>query len=162
LTLAYANQDRVDTRIVRIFNTFGPRMNPDDGRVVSNFIIQALKGEPLTIYGDGSQTRSFQYVHDLIDGLIQVMNSDFKMPINLGNPEEFTIAEFANMVKEKVKIDGKEVVIKHFPPVTDDPKRRKPDISRAKREIGWEPRFTVSQGVEETIEYFKLFLVGRI
>lgn len=135
-------------------------MNPEDGRVVSNFIIQALKGEPLTIYGDGEQTRSFQYVHDLVDGLISVMNGPFKMPINLGNPHEFTIAEFAKMVQEM--IHEKKVSIKTMPAVVDDPRRRKPDISRAKKEVCWEPQFSVEQGVEETIEYFKLLLVGTV
>jgi len=153
LTVAYSQQDNVDTRIVRIFNTFGPRMNPADGRVVSNFIIQALKGEPLTIYGDGEQTRSFQYVHDLVDGLLQVMESDYTMPVNLGNPHEFTIGDFAKMVKEKIQ---KDTEIVKLDPVVDDPQRRKPDISLAKKVADWQPRFSVDQGVNETIEYFKL------
>ena len=172
LTYAFAQQDGVDVRVVRIFNTFGPRMNPADGRVVSNFIIQALKGLPLTIYGDGQQTRSFQYVHDLVDGLIQTMNGTYKQPINLGNPHEFTIAEFASLVQKMVneapgKEGKKEVVIKRMPAVVDDPKKRRPDITRAKREIEWEPRFSVEQGVQETIDYFKsisdlLWLTWRV
>ena len=153
LTYAFAQQDGVDVRVVRIFNTFGPRMNPADGRVVSNFIIQALEGSPLTIYGDGEQTRSFQYVHDLVDGLIQTMNGQCNRPINLGNPHEFTIAEFAGLVQKMVS--DKEVVVKRLPPVVDDPMKRRPDIGRAKKEIDWEPRFSVEQGVAETIEYFR-------
>ena len=128
-------------------------MNPADGRVVSNFIIQALKELPLTINGNGEQTRSFQYIHDLVDGLIQAMNGDCKDPINLGNPHEFTIAEFAKLVQNMVS--EKQVVIKNLPPVIDDPKRRCPDITKAKREIYWEPRFSVEQGIAETIEYFR-------
>lgn len=153
LTTCYATQFGVETRIVRIFNTFGPRMNPEDGRVVSNFIIQALRGESLTVYGDGEQTRSFQYVHDLVDGLIHAMNGKYELPINLGNPHEFTIMSFAEMVQKMVT--GKKVVVNHLPPVVDDPRRRKPDISTAKKVIDWEPRFSVEQGVLETIEYFK-------
>ncbi|KAI8901397.1 hypothetical protein BC833DRAFT_631671 [Globomyces pollinis-pini] len=157
LTYAYANQDKVDVRVVRIFNTFGPRMNPEDGRVVSNFIIQALQGKPLTIYGDGQQTRSFQYIHDLIDGLILAMNGSYSQPINLGNPVEYTISQFAEMIVKKI---NPSLEITYLPAVKDDPKKRKPDITRAKREIGWEPQFSTEQGIEETIEYFKLLLAG--
>ncbi|KAJ3324503.1 UDP-glucuronic acid decarboxylase 1 [Boothiomyces sp. JEL0866] len=153
LTYSYAAQEQVDVRVVRIFNTFGPRMNPKDGRVVSNFIVQALHGKPLTIYGEGTQTRSFQYVHDLVDGLIQAMMGKYTLPINLGNPQEFTISEFATMVQEKV---GGEVQIQYLPAVEDDPKKRKPDISIASKEIAWTPKFSVEQGIEETIRYFKL------
>ncbi|KAH6560417.1 hypothetical protein BASA61_008835 [Batrachochytrium salamandrivorans] len=152
LTYSYANQDKVDVRVVRIFNTFGPRMNPDDGRVVSNFIMQALRGDDLTIYGDGSQTRSFQYVHDLVDGLIQAMNSDFTLPVNLGNPEEYTILQFATVIRDQINSNVK---IVNLPATLDDPQRRRPDITRARKEISWEPRFAVQQGIEETVEYFK-------
>ncbi|KAJ2994813.1 UDP-glucuronic acid decarboxylase 1 [Globomyces sp. JEL0801] len=150
LTYAYANQDKVDVRVVRIFNTFGPRMNPEDGRVVSNFIIQALQGKPLTIYGDGQQT-------SLIDGLILAMNGSYSQPINLGNPVEYTISQFAEMIVKKI---NPSLEITYLPAVKDDPKKRKPDITRAKREIGWEPQFSTEQGIEETIEYFKLLLAS--
>ncbi|KAG1140512.1 hypothetical protein G6F37_008470 [Rhizopus arrhizus] len=159
LTYSYKRQEGVDVRVARIFNTFGPRMSPVDGRVVSNFIMQAIKGEPLTIYGDGEQTRSFQYVHDLIDGLILLMNSDYSEPVNLGNPDEYTIKEFANTIRDMVLTaplssqHGVDVVT--LPAVKDDPKKRKPDITRAKAEIGWEPRFSVKQGLQETVDWFK-------
>lgn len=130
-------------------------MNPEDGRVVSNFIMQALKGEPLTIYGDGNQTRSFQYIHDLVDGLIQAMESNYKLPINLGNPTECTIANFAECIRDKI---GTELDIQFMPALKDDPKKRKPDITKAKEQIGWSPKFTVDQGIDETIEYFKRLL----
>ncbi|KAJ3041057.1 UDP-glucuronic acid decarboxylase 1 [Rhizophlyctis rosea] len=152
LTYAYAKQDRVDVRVARIFNTFGPRMNENDGRVVSNFIIQALKGEDLTVYGDGEQTRSFQYVHDLIDGLIQLMNGPCSDPINLGNPDEYTILEFAEMIRDSVNRD---VRIIKLPSTTDDPQRRRPDIGRAQHYLGWSPKFSVGQGIQETVEYFR-------
>ncbi|KAI8810338.1 NAD-binding protein [Cladochytrium replicatum] len=152
LTYAYAKQDGVDVRVARIFNTFGPRMNENDGRVVSNFIIQALKGEDLTVYGGGEQTRSFQYVHDLVDGLIALMNGTYSEPVNLGNPEEYTIQEFAEMIREVVNMETR---ILNLPATTDDPKRRRPDITRAKTFLGWRPRFMVTQGIEETVEYFK-------
>ncbi|KAI8923544.1 hypothetical protein BC831DRAFT_470594 [Entophlyctis helioformis] len=155
LTYSYSQQDKVDVRVVRIFNTFGPRMNPDDGRVVSNFIIQALKGQDITIYGDGMQTRSFQYVHDLVDGLIQTMNANYSQPINLGNPEEYTIGEFATLIRDKVNPKSK---IINLPATTDDPQRRRPDIARARKHIDWEPKISVEQGMEETIEYFKKVL----
>ncbi|ORY53150.1 NAD(P)-binding protein [Rhizoclosmatium globosum] len=153
-TLAYEYQrkDKVEVRVVRIFNTFGPRMNPEDGRVVSNFIVQALKGEQLTVYGGGKQTRSFQYVHDLIDGMIKLMNSEYSQPVNVGNPEEYTIGQFAEAIRDLV---NPKATIADLPMPKDDPQRRKPDITRAKTEIGWEPRFSVMQGVEETVEYFK-------
>eukprot|EP00842_Homolaphlyctis_polyrhiza_P004739 jgi/Hompol1/5266/HPOL_004287-RA len=152
LTYSYAQQDKVDVRVVRIFNTFGPRMNPADGRVVSNFIMQALKGEDLTVYGDGKQTRSFQYVHDLVDGLIQAMESDFTQPINLGNPEEYTIMDFAHVIRDKV---NPKAAIVNKPATQDDPQKRRPDIGRAREHISWEPRFSVQQGIEETVEYFR-------
>ncbi|KAI9331534.1 hypothetical protein DFJ73DRAFT_856964 [Zopfochytrium polystomum] len=150
LTYSYAKQDRVDVRVARIFNTFGPRMNPEDGRVVSNFIVQALRGQDLTVYGDGSQTRSFQYVHDLVDGLIQLMASGCTEPVNLGNPDEYTMQAFAHLIRDLVCPD---VGIVNLPATTDDPLRRRPDITRAKTVIGWEPRFSVKQGIEETVAY---------
>ena len=152
LTYSYAQQDGVDVRVARIFNTYGPRMNPEDGRVVSNFIIQALKGQDITIYGDGSQTRSFQYVHDLVDGLIQLMESDHTLPVNLGNPDEYTISQFATLITEKI---NKEAKIVHMPALTDDPKMRRPDITKAGKHLGWKPRFSLDQGISETVEYFK-------
>ena len=143
------------------FNFFfsGPRMSPADGRVVSNFIMQAIKGESLTLYGDGSQTRSFQYVHDLVDGLILLMNKNYSEPVNLGNPEEYTIKNFADMIREMVLIpplSPENVDIKILPAALDDPKKRKPDITRAKKYLGWEPGFSVKQGLQETVDWFKL------
>lgn len=155
LTYGYHNQDNVDVRVARIFNTFGPRMNENDGRVVSNFIIQSLKGEDITVYGDGSQTRSFQYIHDLIDGLILLMASDYLEPVNIGNPDEYTIKDFAEMIRNLVVGDEKKVDIIYLPATVDDPKRRKPDIELAKRILNWKPKFDVVQGIEETVEYFK-------
>ncbi|KAG7445954.1 NAD(P)-binding protein [Guyanagaster necrorhizus] len=163
LTYGFQRQDGVDVRVARIFNTYGPRMNPYDGRVVSNFIVQALKGEDLTVYGDGKQTRSFQYVHDLIDGLIALMNSDESRPVNIGNGDEFTIGEFAELVREIVekvqKEDGElptrrpEIVYKPIP--TDDPQKRRPDTTRAKESLQWQPRWTVRMGLEEMVRYYK-------
>ncbi|CAG8492983.1 4357_t:CDS:2 [Acaulospora colombiana] len=152
LTYAYMHQDDVDVRVARIFNTFGPRMNENDGRVVSNFIMQALKGEELTIYGDGHQTRSFQYVHDLVDGLILLMNKDYTEPINLGNPDEYTIREFAELIRSEVNSSSK---IKTLPAPTDDPRKRRPDITKAEQILGWKPRWPVKQGIGETVNYFK-------
>ncbi|KAI8393709.1 uncharacterized protein BYT42DRAFT_551974 [Radiomyces spectabilis] len=159
LTYAYMRQNDVDVRVARIFNTFGPRMSPADGRVVSNFIMQALKGESLTLYGDGQQTRSFQYIHDLVDGLILLMNRNYMEPVNLGNPDEYSIKDFADIIREKVltpPLSASSVDIKILPAAMDDPKKRKPDISRAKKYIGWEPRFSVKQGLQETVDWFKL------
>ncbi|KAI9486016.1 MAG: hypothetical protein EXX96DRAFT_28349 [Benjaminiella poitrasii] len=159
LTYAYMRQNDVDVRVARIFNTFGPRMSPADGRVVSNFIMQAIKGESLTLYGDGGQTRSFQYVHDLVDGLILLMNKNYSEPVNLGNPEEYTIRDFADMIREMVltpPLSPENVDIKVLPAALDDPKKRKPDITRAKKYLGWEPRFSVKQGLQETVDWFKL------
>lgn len=157
LTYAYEKQGNVKVRVARIFNTFGPRMNQFDGRVVSNFIINALQGSPLEVYGDGKQTRSFQYVHDLVDGLISLMNSDYTRPVNLGNPEEYTIQEFAEVIRDFV---NKGAVIKNVPATQDDPKQRRPDISVAKEKLGWEPRFPVRQGIAETVDYFKSIRSG--
>ncbi len=153
LMYSYAHQDNVTVRVARIFNTFGPRMNPKDGRVVSNFIMQALKGEKITIYGDGKQTRSFQYVHDLVDGLINLMESEYDQPVNIGNPDEYEIKEFAQAIKDSLKSEKAEIV--NLPGTEDDPKQRRPDITRAKEKIKWSPRFSVRQGIEETVEYFK-------
>ncbi|EPZ31981.1 NAD(P)-binding protein [Rozella allomycis CSF55] len=155
LTYAYHRHDNVDVRVARIFNTFGPRMNENDGRVVSNFILQALKNEPITIYGSGTQTRSFQYVHDLVDGLMALMNNEFKLPVNLGNPDEYTIAQFAEYIRNEI---NKNSIIKNLNATEDDPQRRQPDITRAKNEIHWQPAFTVKQGIQETVEYFKINL----
>ncbi|KAG8812661.1 UDP-glucuronic acid decarboxylase 1 [Serendipita sp. 399] len=165
LTYSYQRQENVEVRVARIFNTFGPRMNPQDGRVVSNFVMQALKGENMTVYGDGKQTRSFQYIHDLIDGLIALMNSNESRPVNLGNTDEFTVGEFAEMVREVVKEvkerDGEAmapVEIVHKPIPSDDPQRRRPDNSRAKEVLDWCPRWTVRMGVEEMTRYYKILL----
>ncbi|MDP2909332.1 MAG: SDR family oxidoreductase [Nanoarchaeota archaeon] len=156
LMMAYHWQNNIDTRIVRIFNTYGPRMAENDGRVVSNFIIQALKNEPLTIYGDGSQTRSFCYVSDLVEAMYRVMNLEkFYNPINLGNPHEFTVLELANKVKQLTKSES-EIIFKPLP--EDDPVKRKPDISLAKKMISWEPKISVDEGLKTTVEYFRKLL----
>jgi UDP-glucuronate decarboxylase len=131
-------------------------MNEEDGRVVSNFIIQALKGEDLTVYGSGHQTRSFQYVHDLVDGLIQLMESDYTLPVNIGTPYEYTIEDFAKLIRSKVKSKS---TITYLPALTDDPQQRKPDISTAEKFINWKPKFPIDQGLDETIEYFKSRLI---
>lgn len=149
---AYKNQNGVETRIARIFNTFGPRMHPNDGRVVSNFIIQALQNKPITIYGDGSQTRSFQYVSDLVEGLVRLMNSDYDAPCNIGNPDEYSIKEFAEQIKEMTNSKSE---IKLLPAVTDDPTQRQADITTAKREIDWSPQVNVKVGLKKAIEYFQ-------
>jgi UDP-glucuronate decarboxylase len=149
---SYRDQEGVDVRVARIFNTFGPRMHPDDGRVVSNFIMQALQNKDITVYGNGSQTRSFQYVDDLVSGLIALMNSDYDAPVNLGNPEEFTIANFAKEILRLVP--GSTSKTKFLPRTEDDPSKRRPDISVARRVLGWEPRVSVADGLRHTIEYF--------
>lgn len=149
---AYEEQVGVEVRVARIFNTFGPRMHPNDGRVVSNFIMQALQNKSITIYGTGEQTRSFQYVDDLVAGLVQLMNSNYSQPVNLGNPDEYTIKSFAHMIRDKV---GSSSRIVHLPATKDDPTKRKPDISVARARIGWQPRVSVSDGLDKTIEYFK-------
>jgi len=152
-TMDYHRQNGVDVRIVRIFNTYGPRMLAADGRVVSNFIIQALKGEDITVYGDGSQTRSFCYVDDLIDGMVRMMGSDnFIGPVNLGNPEEYTILEFA---KKIVAMTGSKSRIAFKPLPSDDPTQRKPDNTLASTKLGWAPRVTVDDGLKRTIAFFK-------
>ncbi|MDP7242864.1 MAG: SDR family oxidoreductase [Rhodospirillales bacterium] len=150
----YHRQNRVNIRVARIFNTYGPRMLPDDGRVVSNFIVQALKGEAITIYGDGSQTRAFCYVDDLIDGLVRLMDADDKLtgPVNLGNPAEFTIAELAEKV---MALTGSKARLENRPLPADDPTQRCPDIALARAKLGWEPTVTLNDGLKKTIEYFK-------
>ena len=149
----YHRENKVDIRVVRIFNTYGPRMLPDDGRVVSNFIVQALKGEDLTIYGDGSQTRSFCYMDDLLEAMIRTMEQDDIVgPINIGNPNEFTIRELAETVLEKVQSSSKLV---ESPLPSDDPTQRKPDISLAQKALQWEPKIQLDQGLGKTIPYFK-------
>jgi UDP-glucuronate decarboxylase len=153
LMMDYHRQNRVDTRIARIFNTYGPRMLENDGRVVSNFIVQALRGESLTLYGAGDQTRSFCYVDDLVEALIRLMNSDdFHEPVNLGNPVEFTIKQLA---EEVVRICGSSSDVKYLPLPEDDPKQRKPDISRAQTLLGWTPTIQLNEGLKKTVEDFK-------
>ncbi len=149
----YYRQHRTDIRVARIFNTYGPRMHPDDGRVVSNFIVQALKGKPLTIYGDGSQTRSFCYVSDLVDGLVRLMAADdFTGPVNLGNPRESSIRELAETV---IAMTGSKSKLVEKPLPEDDPMQRCPDIGLAKKKLKWQPRVTLEDGLERTIAYFK-------
>ena len=155
MTMAYHRYHGVDTRIARIFNTYGPRMRPNDGRVVSNFINQALRGEPLTVYGDGSQTRSFCYVSDMVEGVLRLLNSDVVEPINLGNPQEMTVKELAHLILEITGIPPQAGSIVYEPLPQDDPKVRQPDITRAQQLLGWEPRVSLVEGLKETIEYFK-------
>jgi UDP-glucuronate decarboxylase len=148
----YHRENKVDSRVVRIFNTYGPRMAPDDGRVVSNFIVQALKGEDLTIYGDGSQTRSFCYVDDLVEAILRTMEQEETVgPVNIGNPVEFTIRELAELVLAKVGSSSKLI---EMPLPSDDPTQRKPDISLAKKVLDWEPKVSLSEGLDRTIPYF--------
>ncbi|MFZ9941602.1 MAG: UDP-glucuronic acid decarboxylase family protein [Luteolibacter sp.] len=152
----YHRQNNVDIRVVRIFNTYGPRMLPDDGRVVSNFIVQALQGRDLTIYGDGTQTRSFCYVDDLIEGFVRLMNHPSQTgPVNIGNPGEFTMLELAEMVLKKVGGPSK---VTHLPLPGDDPKQRRPDISLAEKDLGWKPKVALEDGLDPTIEYFRKLL----
>ncbi|HVB99868.1 MAG TPA: UDP-glucuronic acid decarboxylase family protein [Candidatus Dormibacteraeota bacterium] len=152
LTMAYHRARGVDTRIVRIFNTYGPRMRLNDGRVLPNFVYQAFQGQPLTVYGDGKQTRSFCYVSDLIDGIYRLFESEHHEPVNIGNPREMTILEFAEMV---LKYTGAGSGIDFRPLPIDDPKRRCPDIAKAKRLLGWEPRVGLEEGLERTIDFFR-------
>ena len=155
LCMDYHRQNGVRVKIIRIFNTYGPRMNPYDGRVVSNFIVQALKGEDITIYGDGTQTRSFQYIDDLIEGIIRMMNDtpdDFTGPVNIGNPGEFTMLELAEKV---ISIIGSKSKIAYKPLPFDDPKKRRPNIELAKEKLnGWEPKINLEEGLKKTIKYF--------
>lgn len=156
LCMNYHLSHKVDVRIVRIFNTYGPRMDPDDGRVISNFITQALRGEPLTIYGDGQQTRSFCYCDDLIRGFIAMMDQDTEIgPVNLGNPGEFTMLELA---REVLRETGSKSTITHVPLPADDPKQRCPDISKAKRVLGWEPTMNLQTGLVKTVAYYRELL----
>ncbi len=156
LCFDYHREYGVDIRVIRIFNTYGPRMAKDDGRVVSNFILQALRNEPITIYGDGSYTRSFQYVDDLIEGMVRMMAQDEEIgPINIGNPGEFTIKELAENILELTNSTSE---ITYLPPAEADPKQRKPDITLAKQVLSWEPKIQLKDGLEKTVEYFKSVL----
>jgi dTDP-glucose 4,6-dehydratase len=152
MTMAYRRVHGLETRIVRIFNTYGPRMRPNDGRVVPAFIQQALAGEPLTVFGDGSQTRSFCYVDDLVDGIFRLLLSDEALPVNLGNPHEMTILHFAERIRELTG-SRSEIVFRPLP--EDDPKTRQPDITKARSRLGWEPRVELDDGLRETIGYFR-------
>jgi UDP-glucuronate decarboxylase len=157
LFMDYHRKHGVDTRIMRIFNTYGPRMNKNDGRVVSNFIVQALQGQDITVYGDGGQTRSFCYVDDLLDGMMALMSYEdtFPLPINIGNPGEFSMLELAMKV---IELTGSTSQIVNRPLPPDDPKQRRPDISRAKTVLDWEPKIVLDQGLEKTIDYFRKIL----
>ncbi|MEI6813171.1 MAG: UDP-glucuronic acid decarboxylase family protein [bacterium] len=155
MTMAYHTYHGVDTRIIRIFNTYGPRMRPRDGRVVSNFIVQALNGEPITLYGDGSQTRSFCYVDDEIDGIYKLFMHGDSTPTNIGNPVEYTVKQLAEIV---VELTGTKSEIIHQPLPVDDPKVRQPDISKARATLDWEPQVDVREGVRRTIEYFRTLM----
>jgi dTDP-glucose 4,6-dehydratase len=155
ITMAYHRYHKVDTRIVRIFNTYGPRMRLRDGRVVPAFVSQALRGEPLTVFGEGRQTRSFCYVSDLIDGIYRLSQSDFHEPVNIGNPTEFTILDFAKLI---IKLTGSRSRITYEPLPVDDPQQRRPDITRAREILGWEPKVDLETGLGRAIEYFK----GRV
>jgi len=155
----YYRQHAMPVKIARIFNTYGPRMLPDDGRVVSSFVVQALRGEPLTVFGDGSQTRSFCYVDDMIDGLIRLMSSPHEItgPVNLGNPAEFTMLELA---KQVLALAGGDSPVEHRPLPPDDPVRRRPDIGRARELLGWEPTVPLEEGLKRTVDYFRRALAG--
>jgi dTDP-glucose 4,6-dehydratase len=157
MTMAYRRVHAVNTHIVRIFNTYGERMRLNDGRVLPNFMYQALKGEPLTVYGDGKQTRSFQYVSDLVDGIFRLLFTDFHDPVNIGNPAEITILEFA---EEVLKLAGSKSTIEYRPLPQDDPKVRQPDISRARKLLGWEPKVGRDAGLKRTMDYFKAKIGG--
>lgn len=157
LCMDYHRQNGIDIRIVRIFNTYGPRMHPDDGRVVSNFIMQAIQNQPITIYGDGSQTRSFCYVDDMIDGLIKMMDSDTIGPINLGNPEEASVKTLAEKI---IELTGSTSTIDTQELPTDDPQRRQPDISQAERILHWQPTISLKEGLTKTIDYFRKIQSG--
>jgi UDP-glucuronate decarboxylase len=152
LTFDYYRENKVDIRVARIFNTYGPRMLENDGRVVSNLVVQALKGVPLTVYGEGSQTRSFCYVSDLVEGLMRLMNGDYIGPVNLGNPDEYTILELAQTVQNMVNPDAE---IKFEPLPSDDPRRRRPDITKAKTLLNWEPTIPLQEGLKLTVEDFR-------
>ncbi|MFI5119359.1 MAG: UDP-glucuronic acid decarboxylase family protein [Thermoanaerobaculia bacterium] len=151
ITIAYRNFHGVDTRIVRIFNTYGPRMRPNDGRIVPSLIGQALRGEPLTVFGDGSQTRSFCYVPDLVEGITRLLQSDYKDPLNLGNPAEMTVLKFAETIR---RITHTKAPIVHRPLPLDDPRQRRPDITLARKILGWEPKVGLEEGLKDTVAYF--------
>jgi dTDP-glucose 4,6-dehydratase len=157
ITMAYHRHHRVDTRVVRIFNTYGPRMRPDDGRMIPNFVSQVLGGEPLTIYGDGSQTRSVQYVDDLIEGVFRLMRSDERRPVNVGNPVEYSVREVAELILE---LSGSASELVHKPLPKDDPKQRCPDITRARDSLGWEPKVSAREGLRLTLNWFAEHLEG--
>jgi dTDP-glucose 4,6-dehydratase len=152
MTMAYRREHNVNTHIVRIFNTYGPRMRLDDGRVLPNFVGQALRGEPITVYGEGQQTRSFCYCTDLVDGIYKLLMSDYHMPVNIGNPSEITIMQFA---EEILKVTGSKSKIIYKPLPPDDPKQRKPNIDLARKLLGWEPKIDRAEGLKMTLEYFK-------
>jgi dTDP-glucose 4,6-dehydratase len=151
MTIAYRNFHGIDTRIVRIFNTYGPRMRPNDGRIVPSLIGQALRGEPLTVFGDGSQTRSFCYVSDLIDGITRLLHSDYKDPMNIGNPAEMTVLQFAETIQ---RLTGTKAPLVRKPLPVDDPKQRRPDITLARKVLGWEPKVGLDEGLKSTVAYF--------
>ena len=157
----YYRQHQLEIRVVRIFNTYGPNMHPNDGRVVSNFIVQSLQNHDITIYGDGSQSRSFQYIDDLIEGMVRMMNNEegFIGPVNIGNPDEFTIKELAEKILELIPESKSRIVYKPLP--QDDPRQRQPDISLAKQKLGWEPKIKLDEGLRKTIEYFRT-IVGSL
>ena len=150
----YHRQHQVEIKVARIFNTYGPRMHPEDGRVVSNFIVQALRGEDITIYGDGSQTRSFCYVDDLVEGIVRLLHSDYVYPVNIGNPDEITIKEFAEEIIQLTNAN-QEVVYQPLP--TNDPLQRQPDITKAKELLDWEPKVKRAEGMQQTLAFFKDF-----
>lgn len=152
MVMAYHRSRGVNTHLVRIFNTYGPRLHPGDGRVISNFTMQALRGEPITIYGDGSQTRSFCYVDDLIEGIMRLSRSEEHLPVNIGNPEEFTILECARAVLE---VTGSKSQLSYVDLPVDDPTRRRPDIAKARALLGWEPRVGLKEGLEKSLDYFR-------
>ena len=152
MTMAYHREHKVQTRIVRIFNTYGPRMRLNDGRVVPAFVSQALKNKPVTVFGQGKQTRSFCYVSDLIEGIYRLMMSDYDLPVNIGNPVEMTMLQFA---EEIIRTTGSKSKIIHKPLPQDDPKQRQPDITKAKKILKWEPRVALAEGLTKTIEYFR-------
>jgi dTDP-glucose 4,6-dehydratase len=159
ITMAYHRTHGVETRIVRIFNTYGPRMRLQDGRAIPNFLTQALKGEPITVYGDGSQTRSFCYVDDLVEGLVRLMESDEADPVNIGNPAELSLLEMAERIRALTDTRS-EIVFRPLPP--DDPKVRRPDITRARTLLGWEPKVELAAGLARTVDHFRSALLGRV
>lgn len=157
ITMAYHNFHGLETRIIRIFNTYGPKMRLEDGRVLPAFFTQAIRGEGLTVFGDGSQTRSFCYVDDLVEGIVRLLLSDYHLPVNMGNPSEITIMQFANEILELVQNPKAHIIYNPLP--VDDPKQRKPDITKAKEILGWEPKVDRSEGLRRTYEYFKKVVV---